>query len=128
MTDPDPATFGLAQIRQIALTVSDLARSIAFYRDALGLRFLFEAPPKMAFFDCAGVRLMIGEGERPGGSAIVYFAVEDVARAAAALESRGVVFRVAPALVARMPDHELWIGFFDDPDGNALALIGEVAT
>ena len=119
--------FGLSRIRQIALTVGDLARSVAFYRETLGVRFLFQAPPGMAFFDCDGVRLMLGQGEKPGGAgSIVYFAVDDIRAAAATLESRGVVFRSKPALVAKMPDHELWIGFFDDPDGNVLALLSEV--
>jgi methylmalonyl-CoA/ethylmalonyl-CoA epimerase len=111
------------------MTAHDLPRAIAFYRDALGLTFLFEAPPKMAFFDCGGIRLMLSLPEaadsRPGGAAL-YFRVADIQRAHDTLASRGVSFIDAPHRVARLSDHDLWLAAFRDPDGNLLALMAEV--
>jgi methylmalonyl-CoA/ethylmalonyl-CoA epimerase len=128
---PGPAdAIQLAQIGQIALTVADVDRAAAFYRDALGVKLLFRAGPNLAFFDCAGVRLMLSapEGEfRPGGSSsVMYFKVPDIRAAFDALRARGVTFIDQPHLIARMPDHELWMTFFKDPDGNVLALMCEV--
>ena len=120
---------GLSQIGQIALTVSDVERSVAFYRDALGMRLLFRAGPNLAFFDCAGIRLMLSAPEadfKPGGGTVLYFRVPDIRAAFAALRSRGVSFVDEPHLVAKMPDHELWMTFFKDADGNTLALMSEV--
>ena len=125
------ATFpGLSRIGQIAVVVHDLARATAFYRDTLGMPFLFEAPPKMAFFDCGGIRVMLSlpegaEFDHPGS--IIYYAVDDIHAAAAALESRGVVFDAPPHVVARLPHADLWMAFFRDPDRNALAMMSERA-
>ena len=124
---------GLARIGQIALTVSDLPKAIAFYRDALGLRFLVEAPPSLAFFDCAGIRLMLTPPEREGAVAgqrfnsILYFSVEDIQSAAAGLQARGVVFDQPPHVVARLPHAHIWMAFFHDTDGNMLAIMSEAA-
>src|SRR3954466_14797868 len=101
-------SIGVAGIGQVAMTVGDLPRAIAFYRDVLGLRFLFEAPPAMAFFDCGGVRLMLSLPEETGShagqrfAAILYYAVDDIHQAAAALVARGVVFEQPPHIVARL--------------------------
>ena len=119
----------LTQIGQIALNVQDLDRAVAFYRDTLGLRFLFQAPPKMAFFDCGGIRLMLGvpediEFDHP--ASILYYKVDDIHAAHAALRDKGANFRSEPHLVAKMPDHELWMAFLKDSEGNTLALMGEV--
>ena len=115
-------------IGQIGLTVSDLARGIAFYRDVVGLPLLFEAP-NAGFFDCGGIRLMVGlpHGERNGGpkGTIIYFKAADIGAKAAVLKQHGVEFESDPHLVARMMDHELWMAFFRDPDGNPLALMCE---
>jgi len=125
--------FGLARIGQIALTVKDLPAAVAFYRDVLGVTFLFEAPPSMAFFDCGGIRLMLAPPEREGAVAgqqfnsILYFTVDDIQVAAAALEARGVAFEQAPHIVARLPHANLWMGFFRDGDGNLLAIMSEAA-
>jgi len=118
----------LSSIGQIAVSVKDLARAVEFYRDRLGLRFLFQAPPALAFFDCDGVRLMLDvplDKEFDHPASILYFRVDDIARAHADLAARGVVFRGAPHLIAKMPDHELWMAFFDDTEGNTLALMTE---
>ena len=119
--------FGLSAIGQIAITVSQVDQAIAFYRDKLGMRFLFQVP-NMGFFDCAGIRLMLTLGETPGESysSILYFKVADIQQAQHALTARGVTFEREPALIARMPDHDLWMTFFRDLDRNLLALMSEV--
>jgi methylmalonyl-CoA/ethylmalonyl-CoA epimerase len=102
---------------------------VAFYRDTLGLRFLFQAGPKMAFFDCGGVRLMLAVPEKPEfdhPGSIFYFKVGDIQAVAATLQSRGVQFEGPPHLLAAMPDHDLWMAFFRDVDGNLQALMSEV--
>lgn len=119
----------LNQIGQIAVTVSDLARSQQFYEKTLGLKLLFNAS-NMAFFSCGPVRLMLGPPE-PGktvhaSSTILYFKVLDIHAAHAALFAAGVAFLQAPQLAARMKDHELWLAFFRDPDGHPLALMCEI--
>lgn len=118
----------LSTIGQIAITVRDVESSTGFYRDALGLPFLFKAPPGLAFFDCGGLRLMLGTSEgkefRPS-TTFLYFRVDDIGGTHAALAARGVRFRGEPHLVAKLPDREVWIAEFEDPDGNPLALISE---
>jgi methylmalonyl-CoA/ethylmalonyl-CoA epimerase len=118
----------LGPIGQIAITVADLPRSVEFYRDALGLPLLFEAPPGLAFFDCGGIRLMLSrpEGEfTPGASSVLYFRVTDIEAVARAMKARKVSFVDEPHFIAKMPDHELWMCFFRDPDGHTLALMEE---
>ena len=119
--------FGLSQIGQIAITVTDVPRAIAFYRDKLGLKFLFEAP-NLGFFDCGGIRLMLTLPEGTSGThaSILYYKVPDIQQAHEALTSRGVVFEGAPHLIAKMPDHDLWMAFFRDLDSNVLALMSEI--
>jgi methylmalonyl-CoA/ethylmalonyl-CoA epimerase len=119
--------FGLGAIGQIAINVHDLGRAVAFYRDRLGMRFLFEVP-NMAFFDCGGVRLMLGVATEPvfdHPASIVYYRVDDIGDAHAVLEERGVVFTTAPHHVADLGDRDLWLAFFEDPDANVLALMSE---
>jgi methylmalonyl-CoA/ethylmalonyl-CoA epimerase len=119
--------FGLSQIGQIAITVTDVPHAIAFYRDKLGLKFLFEAP-NLGFFDCGGIRLMLTLPEGTSGTraSILYYKVPDIQQAHEALTSRGVVFEGAPHLIAKMPDHDLWMAFFRDLDSNILALMSEI--
>ena len=129
MSDPMTASFGLSQIGQIAVPVSDIDRAVAFYRDTLGMRFLFQAPPGLGFFDCAGVRLMLdapAKAQAENYSSVIYYRVPDLQTAFETLSARGVPFEAAPHLIAKLPDHELWIAFFRDPDGNLLALMSEV--
>jgi catechol 2,3-dioxygenase-like lactoylglutathione lyase family enzyme len=118
----------IQSLGQVALTVRDVQRSVAFYRDALGLRFLFAPAPTLAFLMIGDVRLMLSapEGEfTPGVSSVLYLRVADIETEHAALTARGVAFIDAPHLVARMPDHELWMCFFRDPDDHTLALMCE---
>jgi predicted enzyme related to lactoylglutathione lyase len=127
MSTPSSASE-ITAVRQIALTVSDVERAAAFYRDSLGLKFLFLAPPSLAFLDAGGVRLMLAppEGEfKSGASAPIYFKVADIIGAHRALSARGVTFTRPPHFLAPMPDHDLWLCEFNDPDGNHLALMCE---
>ena len=128
---PAPATGAeLTGIRQIALTVSDVDRAIKFYRDALGLPFLFSAGPNLAFLDVGGVRLMLAGPEgtfTPGASSMLYFLVANIEAAHAVLAGRGVTFPSEPHFIAAMPGHDLWLDEFRDPDGNPLALMCEKA-
>lgn len=125
----DQLVFGLSQIGQIAMRAKDLERGVAFYRDTLGLRFLFQAPPQLAFFDCGGVRLLLErpedpEFDRPGS--VIYFKVDDINVAHETLVARGVQFIGLPHLIAKMPDHDLWMAFFRDSEDNVLALMSEM--
>lgn len=125
MTTPQ---LELTQIGQIAINVSDLQRAVAFYRDTLGMRFLFQAPGGLAFFDVSGVRLMLGVAEKPEFShpaSILYYKVSDINAAYEMLTSRGVTFMDEPHLIAKMPDHELWMTFLRDSEENVLALMEE---
>jgi methylmalonyl-CoA/ethylmalonyl-CoA epimerase len=129
MSTSETTPFGLAQIGQIAVPVRDIERAVAFYRDTLGMQFLFQAPPGLAFFDCGGVRLMLdapAKAQSENYSSILYFKVPNIHAAFKTLAERGVAFEQEPHLVAKMPDHELWMAFFRDPDGNLLALMSEI--
>ncbi len=119
--------FGLAQIGQISITVHDLERAAAFYRDQLGMKHLFTVP-KMAFFQCGEVRLMLGVPEKPEfdhPSSIIYFKVVNIQKAHEALTGRGVHFEAKPHLVAKMQTYDLWMGFFRDSENNLLAIMSE---
>jgi catechol 2,3-dioxygenase-like lactoylglutathione lyase family enzyme len=127
MTSPATSPFGLATIGQVMIPVRDAERAAAFYRDALGMRFLF-AFPHVAFFDADGVRLYLAEPEAPEfrGRATIYFRVPDIEAAVAALEARGVVFTDRPHVVHRDPSYELWMAFTTDLDDNNIGLMCEV--
>ena len=101
----------LDQIGQIAVLVRDLDRAVSFYRDVLGMTFLFQAPPQLAFFDCGGVRLMLDVPEDAafqGHSSVLYYKVPDMQQTHQELVGKGVVFLQEPHLIAKMPDHDLW--------------------
>jgi len=118
----------LSQLGQIAMTVADPERSVAFYRDTLQIPFLFQFPG-LAFFNCGGVRLMLTKPEGAGshaGNSVLYFKVADIQAEAQSLVSRGVTLEGEPHLIAKLPDHDLWMVFFRDPDNNLLALMSEV--
>ena len=118
---------GLSRIHQISMRAYDVGRAVRFYRDVLGLNFMFEAPPRLAFFDCAGVRLMLSSPEpgfdHPGS--ILYFAVVDIGATRDLLASRGVAFRAEPHRIATLADREVWLAEFQDSEGNTLALMSE---
>lgn len=119
----------LSRLGQIAVTAHDVPRATAFWRDVLGVRFLFEAPGPLAFFDCGGVRVMLSRpsaAEFDHPSSVLYFQVADIGAEHARLAAAGVSFRGPPHLVAKLPDHELWMAFFADSEGNTLALMSKV--
>ena len=121
----------LNQIGQIALHADDLERAIAFYRDVLGMRFLFQAsPPGLAFFDCGGIRLMLDAVQEKGIperiNSLLYYKVENLQATYEELTARGVTFESKPHLIAKMPDHELWMAFFRDSEKNFIGLMSEV--
>ncbi len=121
---------GLNQIGQISIPVQDLETAVEFYRDSLGMDFLFQVP-NMAFFDCGGVRILLAnpeDGEPDQHSSIIYFKVADIQSTTDALRDKGVVIISDPHLIAEMPDHDLWMSFFQDPDENTLALMAELPT
>ncbi|MGD0512769.1 MAG: VOC family protein [Terriglobales bacterium] len=120
--------IGISRIGQIAINAHDLDRATAFYRDKLGLPLLFAAG-KLAFFDCGGVRLMLDVAETPEFeplSSILYFSVPDIAAAHRQMLASGVRFEDEPHVIAKMPDHDLWMTFFRDSEQNLLALMSEV--
>jgi methylmalonyl-CoA/ethylmalonyl-CoA epimerase len=126
----DADAFGLASIGQIAVNAHNLDRAVEFYRDKLGMKFLFSAPPNLAFFDCAGIRLMLSLPARPEfdhPSSIIYFRVADIQMAHATLLERGVKFEEPPGLVANMGTYDLWMAAFRDSENNVLAMMSEVA-
>lgn len=123
-----PMDLSDATVGQLLVPVEDLERATAFYRDTLGLPFLFSAPPQMSFFQSGSVRLLVGvpESDRPRQrGSMVYFRVADIHAVHQTLMERGVVFQARPQVVHRTPTMELWLTEFRDPDGNELALMSE---
>lgn len=118
----------LTQILQISITVHDLERAVKFYRDGLGLKHLFTVP-NMAFFDCGGVRLMLGvphSQELDHPSSILYFKVADIQKAHQDLLARGVGFAGKPHVVATLATQEIWLAEFRDSEQNVMSLMAEV--
>jgi predicted enzyme related to lactoylglutathione lyase len=118
----------LSEIGQIAIAVSDVAKATTFYRDVLGLKFLFGAGPNLAFLSAGDVRIMLTLPEGAGAvgkNSVLYFKVTDLAASHRAIVERGATDERGPALVAKMPDHELWMAFVRDPDGNLIGLMDE---
>lgn len=127
MSHPSAPAVTFDRIGQIAITVDDLARARDFYQNSLGMPFLFDAG-QLAFFKCGDIRLMLGRAERPEprGGTILYFKVDDIHATNAALKQRGVEFFQDPHLIARMPDHDLWMAFLKDSEGNTLGVMCEM--
>lgn len=120
---------GIRRVGQIAVRITELDRAVTFYRDVLGLTFLFQAPPGLAFFDCGGVRLMLSRAEAPEldhPASVLYYLVDDLPVSWAAVTGRGAAAVSAPHLVAKLPDHDLWMAFLHDSEGNLLGLMSEV--
>lgn len=118
----------IESIGQIAIAVSDVQRAKSFYQEVLGLKSLFDAPPSLSFFQCGGTRLMLTtlQGDPADHrTSVIYYKVDQLDSVAAHLASLGVAWVQAPNLVAKMPDHELWMGFIRDPDQNLIGLMEE---
>lgn len=129
MSHPDvaPALVNLDKIGQIAITVDDFPRAKDFYQNTLGMKFLFEAG-NLAFFQCGDIRLMLTTAEKPEprGGTILYYKVADIHSTFAAFKQRGVTFIDEPHLIARMPDHDLWMVFFKDSENNTIGMMCEI--
>ena len=123
---PAATQLTLNSIGQIAILVKDLARATEFYREKLAMKYLFAAA-NLALFDCGGIRLMLGKPEKPEmGTSTIYFKVPEINDAYEQMRSRGVEFVDQPHLIAKLPDHDLWMTFFRDSEGNLLSLMSEV--
>lgn len=119
-----------ATVAQLLVPVEDFASGVSFYRNVLGIPFLFAAPPQMAFFQCGSVRLLVGvmpAGQAAQRGSTIYFKVPDIQAVYSSLSAKGVAFVAAPHVVNRTAKTELWLAEFADPDGNQLALMAEVA-
>lgn len=129
MSHPDiaPTVVNLDKIGQIAITVDDLARAKDFYQNTLGMKFLFDAG-HLAFLQCGDVRLMLTTPEKPAprGGTILYYKVDEIHATCAAIKARGVSLLEEPHLIARMPDHDLWMASLNDPADNILGIMCEV--
>ena len=128
MTTSTASTL-LWEICQIDIPVLDLYRAVSFYRDTLGMTLLFQAPPGLAFFDCGGIRLMLSLPEGDGGqgqSPVIYYRVPDLSAAFGEITGKGAKSESEPHLIARMPDHELWMAFVRDSEDNLVGLMSEV--
>jgi methylmalonyl-CoA/ethylmalonyl-CoA epimerase len=126
---PESDLINLSRIGQISINVKDLDRAVAFYREKLGMKHLFTVP-KMAFFDCGGIRLMLAIPESPDfdhPSSVIYFDIDNIQSAYENLRSKGVAFEGQPHLIAKMPSYDLWMAFFRDSENNLLSLMSNVA-
>lgn len=122
------SSLEITGIGQIAINVQDLKRAVGFYRDTLGMKFLYEFPG-LAFFDCGGVRLMMSRAEKPEfdhPASPIYYRVGDINQAAQTLKARGLALEHEPRVIAKMPDHDLWMCFVRDTEGNLVGLMNEV--
>jgi len=120
---------GVTRLGQIQVPARDVDRAAKFYSEVLGLTLLFKASPNLAFLDCGGVRIMIDKPEKPEfdhPGSILYFVVPDIQAAHATMKNAGAHFEDEPHLIARMPDHDLWMTFFRDTEGNLMGLMSEV--
>lgn len=116
-------------IGQIAIAVSDIDASKKFYQNCLGLNFLFDAPPGLAFFACGDTRIMLTTlqgSEADHHTSVIYYKVDDIEAAVEGMKKLGAVFEQEPTMVAPMPDHELWMAFTRDPDANLVGIMAEV--
>ena len=120
--------YKVADIGQIAITVSDVSQALVFYRDVLGLEFLFSPAPTLAFLRAGSVRVMLSTPQGAGAvgaNSVLYFKVNEIENVFTAIVERGAQVEREPQLAAQMPDHALWIGFVRDPDGNLVGLMEE---
>jgi methylmalonyl-CoA/ethylmalonyl-CoA epimerase len=126
------AALSLSRIKQIAIPVNDIAEATRFYRDVLGMRHLFDAPPALSFFDCGGVQLMLSgpAAQGPDGGQqhpVLFYDVDDIRAMFARVTSAGAQSIQEPHVIARMNGREIWIGYVSDGQGNHVGLMSEVA-
>ena len=120
-----------SRIKQIAVPVQSIDEARAFYRDTLGLRHLFDAPPELAFFECGGIQLMLagppahgehGDSQHP----VIYYDVSDIESAHTKLKSSGARVIEDPHIIARMNGREIWLSAVSDGQGNVVQLMSDV--
>lgn len=119
----------IESIGQIAIAISDIRKSVIFYQDVLGLELLFEVPSGMAMFNCGGTRVMLTTqqgSDRDHRTSVIYYKVKDIEASAKAIKNNGAKFIQEPQIVAKMVDHDLWIGFLRDPDENLVGIMAEL--
>ncbi|MFK8011456.1 MAG: VOC family protein [Marinicellaceae bacterium] len=124
-----PLTPEIESIGQIAIAITDIKKSVNFYRDVLGLELLFEVPSGLAMFNCGGVRLMLTTqqgSDHDHRTSVIYYRVTDIVKSAEIIKNNGAKFIQEPQLVAKMADHDLWIGFLRDPDENLVGVMAEL--
>jgi predicted enzyme related to lactoylglutathione lyase len=129
VSEASEANLSNASVAQVLIPVDNLEAGVRFYRDTLGIPYLFAAPPQMAFFACGGVRLLVGvmpSGQKPQRGSAIYFRVPDIHATHALLKGKAVKFAGEPHVVSRSASSELWLAEFVDPDGNQLALLSEL--
>lgn len=117
----------IERVSQVGVRVLDVERAVSFYRDVLGLPLLFQAP-RLAFFQCGETRLFLSVSEAPQfdhPGSIIYYQVADLDQAYARLAGQGVAFQDGPHEVGRLGDRAVWMAFFEDPEGNLLAITSE---
>lgn len=120
--------YKLSEIGQIAITVSDVSVALPFYRDVLGLNFLFSPSPTLAFLSAGSIRIMLSTPQGAGvigGNSTLYFKVSNLSENFSAIVARGALSEREPQMAAKLPEHELWIGFLRDPDGNLIGIMEE---
>jgi len=119
---------GITGLAQVALSVKDIDTATAFYRDVLGLPFLFSAPPGLAFFQVGPTRLMLSTstGGDAGSHGILYYAVADIQAAFVEVTGRGAVAKEPPRMIAKVAGREVWLAALEDPDGHIVGLMSEV--
>lgn len=115
-----------SRIGQIAIVCRDVARARDFYRDVMGLKHLFDAGPTLSFFQCGTTRIMLSRAEGDAsGTSVLYYFVPDIEATTQELGGKGVKFVDEPHMIAKMPDHELWLAEFRDSENNMMALMEE---
>ena len=129
MTTADAVS--LSRIKQIAIPVHSLDNAKAFYRDTLGMRHLFDAPPALSFFDCGGVQLMLAGPEAQGKDgdqqhAVLFYDVSDIKKTHALIRSSGAKSLEEPRMITRMNGREIWISSVSDGQGNVVSLMSDV--
>ena len=129
MTTTDAVS--LSRIKQIAIPVHALDKAKAFYRDTLGMRHLFDAPPALSFFDCGGVQLMLAGPEAQGKDgnqqhAVLFYDVSDIKKIHSRIKASGAKSLAEPRVIARMNGREIWVCELSDGQGNVVGLMSDV--
>ena len=120
--------MAIGPLGQLHISVSDVDRAVEFYRDVLGIPFLFRVPGQpMAFLQSGDIRLYLGTPEKPefASRCVMYFRVDDLDTEYERLTGLGVEFLDRPHVVHRDGRHELWMVFLTDVDGHQIGLMQE---